>query len=101
MAKASSIQKNDRRRRLADKYAARRAEFKKVIRSTKSSEEETDEARAGLAKLPKNSNPNRIRNRCAFTGRPRAVYRRFGICRVTLRELAHEGKIPGMRKSSW
>ncbi len=101
MAKASSIQKNDRRKRLAEKYATRRAEFKTIIRATQSSEEERDEARAGLAKLPLNSNPNRIRNRCAFTGRSRAVYRRFGICRITLRELAHEGKIPGMRKSSW
>lgn len=101
MAKASAIQKNERRRRLAEKYADRRAELKSIIRSTQTSEEDKDEARAKLAKLPRNSNPNRIRNRCTFTGRPRAVYRRFGICRVTLRELAHEGKIPGMRKSSW
>ena len=101
MAKVSAVQKNDRRRRLAEKYAERRANYKSIIRSTKSSEEDKDEARDKLAKLPRNSNPNRIRNRCTFTGRPRAVYRRFGICRVTLRELAHEGKIPGMRKSSW
>ncbi|MEM1453158.1 MAG: 30S ribosomal protein S14 [Planctomycetota bacterium] len=101
MAKASAVQKNDRRRRLVEKYAARRAELKAVIRSTSTSEEDKDDARAALAKIPRNANPNRIRNRCTFTGRPRAVYRRFGICRVTLRELAHEGKIPGMRKSSW
>ncbi len=101
MAKVSSVQKNDRRRKLADKYAERRADCKSIIRSTKTTEEAKDEARATLAKIPRNANPNRIRNRCSFTGRPRAVYRRFGICRVTLRELAHEGKIPGMRKSSW
>ncbi|MEM9382189.1 MAG: 30S ribosomal protein S14, partial [Planctomycetota bacterium] len=88
MAKASAVQKNDRRRRLVEKYAARRADLKAVIRSTSTSEEEKDDARAALAKIPRNANPNRIRNRCTFTGRPRAVYRRFGICRVTLRELA-------------
>ena len=101
MAKVSAVQKNDRRRRLAEKYADRRAEYKRIIRSTKTTEDEKEEARAALAKIPRNANPNRIRNRCSFTGRPRAVYRRFGICRVTLRELAHEGKVPGMRKSSW
>ncbi len=101
MAKTSAVTKNERRKQLADKYAARRAEYKSTIRSTKSSEEDRDEAREQLAKLPKNSNPNRYRNRCTFTGRSRAVYRRFGVCRIVLRELAHEGKIPGMRKASW
>ena len=101
MAKVSAVQKNDRRRRLAEKYADRRAEYKSIIRSTKTTEEEKDEARAKRAKLPRNSNPNRVRNRCTFTGRPRAVYRRFGVCRIVMRELAHEGKIPGMRKASW
>jgi len=101
MAKTSAIQKNERRQRLADKYADRRREYKAIIASSKSSEEEIDEARAKLAKLPRNSNPNRVRNRCSFTGRPRAVYRRFGVCRMVMRDLAHEGKIPGMRKSSW
>lgn len=101
MAKTSAVQKNERRRRLADKYADRRREYKAIISSSKSSEEEVDEARAKLAGLPRNANPNRVRNRCSFTGRPRAVYRRFGVCRIVLRDLAHEGKIPGMRKSSW
>ena len=101
MAKTSAVQKNERRRRLAEKYADRRAELKKTINSSKTPEEEKDEARAKLAKLPRNSNPNRVRNRCTFTGRPRAVYRRFGVCRIVMRELAHEGKIPGMRKASW
>ena len=68
MAKTSAVQKNERRRRLAEKYADRRAELKKTISSSKTSEEEKDEARAKLAKLPRNSNPNRVRNRCTFTG---------------------------------
>ncbi|MEZ6018314.1 MAG: 30S ribosomal protein S14 [Planctomycetota bacterium] len=101
MAKTSAIQKNDRRKALAAKFAPRRAELRLIIENTSSSEEAKDAARFELSQMPRNSNPNRVRNRCTFTGRSRAVYRRFGICRVTLRELAHEGKIPGMRKSSW
>ena len=101
MAKTSAVQKNERRRALSAKYADRRAEYKAIIRSTKSSEEAKDEARAALAKIPRNANPNRVRMRCSFTGRPRAVYRRFGVCRIVLRDLAHEGKVPGMRKASW
>ena len=101
MAKTSAIEKNKKRAALAAKYAPRRAELKAIINDSSATEEAKDEARIALSKLPKNSNPNRVRNRCSFTGRPRAVYRRLGICRVTLRELAHEGKIPGMRKSSW
>jgi small subunit ribosomal protein S14 len=101
MAKTSAVQKNDRRRALAEKYADRRAEYKAIIRSTKSTEDAKDEARAALAKIPRNANPNRQRLRCSFTGRPRAVYRRFGVCRIVLRDLAHEGKVPGMRKASW
>ncbi|MEL6431072.1 MAG: 30S ribosomal protein S14 [Planctomycetota bacterium] len=101
MAKTSAVQKNERRQRLVEKYAARRAEMKSIIESSQATEEAKDEARAKLASFPKNSNPNRVRNRCSFTGRPRAVYRRFGVCRMVLRDLAHEGKIPGMRKSSW
>lgn len=101
MAKTSAVQKNERRRKLVDKFAERRRELKASIASSQTSEEEKDFARSKLASFPKNSNPNRIRNRCSFTGRPRAVYRRFGVCRMVLRDLAHEGKIPGMRKSSW
>ncbi|QDV06349.1 30S ribosomal protein S14 [Planctomycetes bacterium Poly30] len=101
MAKTSAVQKNERRRALAAKYADRRAEYKATIRSTKSSEEDKDAAREALAKIPRNANPNRVRLRCSFTGRPRAVYRRFGVCRIVLRDLAHEGKVPGMRKASW
>ena len=101
MAKTSAVQKNERRRALAEKYADRRAAYKATIRSTKSSEEDKDAAREALAKIPRNANPNRIRLRCSFTGRPRAVYRRFGVCRIVLRDLANEGKVPGMRKASW
>lgn len=101
MAKTSAVQKNERRRRLAAKYNDRRLELKQIIKSAKTSEEEKDDARIKLAKFPRNANPNRIRNRCSFTGRPRAVYRRFGVCRIVVRDLAHEGKIPGMRKASW
>ncbi len=101
MAKTSAVQKNERRRRLAAKFNDRRLELKTIIKSAKTSEEEKDEARAKLAKFPRNAHPNRIRNRCSFTGRPRAVYRRFGVCRIVVRDLAHEGKIPGMRKASW
>lgn len=101
MAKTSAVQKNERRRRLAEKFSDRRFELKKVIKSAKTSEEEKDEARVKLAAIPRNANPNRVRNRCSFTGRPRAVYRRFGVCRIVVRDLAHEGKIPGMRKASW
>ena len=101
MAKTSAVQKNERRRRLAAKFNDRRIELKQIINSAKTSEEDKDEARAKLAKFPRNANPNRIRNRCTFTGRPRAVYRRFGVCRIVVRDLAHEGKIPGMRKASW
>lgn len=101
MAKTSTIQKNDRRKALVTKHATKRAELKRVIDTFSSSPEDKDAARLALAALPRNANPNRVRNRCSFTGRSRAVYRRFGICRVILRDLAHEGKIPGMRKSSW
>lgn len=101
MAKTSAVQKNERRRRLTAKYNDRRLELKQIVNSAKTSEEEKDDARIKLAKIPRNANPNRIRNRCSFTGRPRAVYRRFGVCRIVVRDLAHEGKIPGMRKASW
>jgi small subunit ribosomal protein S14 len=101
MAKTSTLQKNDRRKALAAKFAPRRAELKRILETVAATPEAKDAARLELAQMPRNSNPNRVRNRCSFTGRSRAVYRRFGICRVVLRDLAHEGKIPGMRKSSW
>ena len=101
MAKTSKIQKNDERRRIVAKYAERRKALKDIIRSSKSTDEEKDEARAKLQALPRDANPNRVRNRCQLTGRPRANYRQFGICRIAFRELALLGEIPGVRKASW
>ncbi len=101
MAKTSKIQKNEARKRIVAKYAERRKALRDIIQSSRSSDEERDEARAQLARLPRDSNPNRIRNRCLLTGRPRANYRKFGICRITFRELALLGEIPGVRKASW
>ena len=83
------------------RYAARRTELNSIIRSGKSSDEDKEEARGILAKLPRDSNPIRVRNRCALTGRPRAYYRKFGLCRHALREKALKGELPGVTKSSW
>ena len=101
MAKTSKIEKNEDRKRIVAKYAERRKALRDIIQSSKSSDEDKDEARAQMARLPRDSNPNRIRNRCLLTGRPRANYRKFGICRITFRELALLGEIPGVRKASW
>ncbi len=101
MAKTSKIQKNDGRRRLVAKYAERRKALKAILQDAKASDEAKDDARARLAALPRDSNPNRVRNRCRLTGRPRANYRKFGISRIAFRELALLGEIPGVRKASW
>ncbi|MHC4514169.1 MAG: 30S ribosomal protein S14 [Planctomycetota bacterium] len=101
MAKTSQIQKNQTRRRTVAKYAERRKALKAILQSSKSSDEEKDDARARLAALPRDSNPNRVRNRCLLTGRPRANYRKFGISRIAFRELSLLGEIPGVRKASW
>ncbi len=101
MAKKSSIQRNLKRQRLAEKYAAKRAECKKIISDPKSSDEDFFKASRTLAKLPRNSSKVRIRNRCSITGRPRAYIRKFGLSRITFRELASDGKLPGITKASW
>lgn len=101
MAKTSSIQRNLKRQKLAEKYASKRAELKAILANPESSDEEFFDAQRRLAKLPRNSSPVRIRNRCSMTGRPRAYIRRFGVSRITFRELALSGKIPGATKSSW
>ena len=101
MAKTSKIAKNEQRKRLVKKYAALRAELKTTIQSPSTSDEDRDAAWARLRSLPRDSNPNRIRNRCQFTGRPRGNYRKFGISRIVLRDMAREGEIPGMKKASW
>lgn len=101
MAKKSMIARNDKRKRLVEKYAAKRAELKGILSDPESSDEEFYQAQRKLSKLPRNSSKIRIKNRCNVTGRPRAYIRRFGLSRITFRELALEGKIPGVTKSSW
>ena len=101
MAKKSAIEKNKRRRRTAKKYSGRRARLLAIANDRTQPQEERFAARLKLAELPRNSAPNRIRNRCEVTGRPRAFYRKFKISRIALRELASNGMIPGMVKSSW
>ena len=101
MAKTSSIERNEKRRRLANKYAARRAKLKAIALDETLPLEERFTARLKLAQLPRNSSPSRFRNRCEVTGRPRAFYRKLKMSRIALRELASRGQIPGMIKSSW
>ena len=101
MAKTSAIQKNLKRRKLTDKFKKKRAALKKIIMDKKIDLAERFAAQLKLSKLPKNSSKIRIRNRCEITGRPHGVYRKLRISRIALRELAAEGKIPGMTKSSW
>jgi small subunit ribosomal protein S14 len=101
MAKTSAIEKNKRRMALAKRYAARRAELKATAVNESLSDQERFAARLKLAKLPRNSSPTRIRNRCEMTGRPRAYYRKLKMSRIALRELGSEGKVPGLVKSSW
>ena len=101
MAKTSSIQRNLKRIRLAKKFLKKRQSLKKIIKNKKLSLEERFAAQLKLAKIPRNSAKIRIRNRCEITGRPRGVYRKLRISRIALRDLASNGKIPGMTKSSW
>jgi small subunit ribosomal protein S14 len=101
MAKKSAVEKNNRRRRLAERFAARRKALKAVVMDRGRDPEERFEATLRLAELPRNSSRTRVRNRCSLTGRPRAYYRKFGLSRIALRDLASEGQIPGVVKSSW
>jgi small subunit ribosomal protein S14 len=101
MAKKSSIEKNNRRRRMATTYAEKRAALKAIADDRARPVEERFAARLKLAELPRNSAPSRIRNRCAMTGRPRGYYRKLGISRIALRDLGSNGLIPGLVKSSW
>ena len=101
MAKASSIQKNLKRIRLAKKFLMKRKDLKKIIKNKKLPLAERFAAQLKIAKLPRNSAKIRIRNRCEITGRPHGVYRKLRISRIALRDLASKGKIPGMTKSSW
>lgn len=101
MAKISKIVKNEKRKKTVAQHAARRTELKKIINNPRSTPEEVDAAVLRLQKLPRDASPTRVRNRCAMTGRPRAVYRKFGIARTAFRDLALQGQIPGVVKSSW
>ena len=101
MAKESVIQRSLKRERLVAKYAVQRAELKKILASPKTTEEEFYAAQRKLTKLPRNSSRVRHKNRCAISGRPRAFIRKFGLSRITFRELALGGQIPGVTKASW
>ena len=101
MAKTSSVEKNNRRRKLVKQYANKRAKLKAIIQNKETPIEERFAAQLKLAELPRNGAKVRIRNRCSLSGRPRGFHRRFGVSRITLRELALAGKIPGVTKSSW
>ena len=101
MAKTSAIQKNLKRIKLAEKFAKKRANLKKIIKNKKLDLSERFAAQLKLDKLPKNSSKVRIRNRCGVSGRPHGYYRKLKISRIALRDMASAGKIPGMVKSSW
>lgn len=101
MAKKSKIAQNERRREIVARYADRRAELKRIIKSPSSSPEARASAQSELNRQPRDASPVRVRNRDSVDGRPRGHLRKFGLSRVRVRELAHEGHLPGVRKSSW
>ena len=101
MAKLSSINKNERRKKLVKQYAPKYAKLKAAANDHSLDEGERLIARLKMAELPRNANPTRVRNRCEITGRPRAYHRKFRLARVMLRDLANKGLIPGVTKSSW
>lgn len=101
MPKTSAIERNKKRIKLSAKFAAKRAELKAILINPATSDEEFHLTQKKLQKLPRNSSPTRVRNRCSMSGRPRAYIGKFGVSRITFRELALHGKIPGVIKSSW
>ena len=101
MAKLSSINKNERRKKLVAQNAAKYAKLKAIADDESKDETERLMARLKMAELPRNANPTRVRNRCELTGRSRAYYRKFRLSRIMLRDLANKGLIPGVIKSSW
>lgn len=101
MAKLSSINKNERRKKLVLQYAEKYAKLKAIADDESLDETERLMARLKMAELPRNANPTRVRNRCSTTGRPRGYYRKFGLNRIELRDLGNKGLIPGLTKSSW
>lgn len=101
MAKLALINREDKRRKMVKKYAAKRAELKAIFKDLNRSEEERMEALQRLQALPRNASATRLRNRCQLTGRPRGVFRKFGLCRNKIREIAMRGEVPGVVKASW
>ena len=101
MAKTSLVNRNEKRRDTVKKYAGKRAELLAIANDPKAAQEDRYEARLKLQKLPRDSSPVRVRNRCALTGRPRGTFRKFGMARNKLREIAMRGEIPGVIKASW
>ena len=101
MAKTSKIVKNNMRKKMVGVYAKKRAELKKIVKHPGSTPEQVEEAQMKLQKMPRDASPIRVRNRCSQTGRPRGFLRKFGVSRVSMRELALGGQIPGVIKSSW
>jgi len=101
MPKTSAIERNKKREALVEKHKAKRAELKAILANPESSDEDFFAAQKKLAKLPRNSSPVRVNNRCKLSGRPRAYIRKYGVSRIQFRELALSGKIPGVTKSSW
>ena len=101
MSKKSSVEKNNRRKRLVKQYKGKRERLLGIANDESKTMEERFEARLRLAEIPRNGNPTRVRNRCELTGRPRAFYRKFKLSRIALRELGSKGLIPGLVKSSW
>jgi small subunit ribosomal protein S14 len=101
MAKLSVKLRDKNRRKMVEKFKARRAALLEIIHNQKAADEDRDAARAKLQRLPRDASPVRLRNRCALTGRPRGVYKKFGLGRIKLRELALHGEVPGVIKASW
>ena len=101
MAKLSSVNKNEKRKRLAKQYAGKYARLKAIAEDESKDDDERFMARLKMAEIPRNANPTRIRNRCELTGRSRGYYRKFRLSRIMLRELGNKGLIPGLTKSSW
>lgn len=101
MAKQSAFAKNAKRKKTVEKYAEKRKNLLEIAKDPNASYEDQLEARRKLAQLPVNANPNRVRNRCEVTGHPRGYLRHFGLSRITFREMALEGMLPGVRKASW
>jgi small subunit ribosomal protein S14 len=101
MAKTNMVEREKRRAKIAKKYAAKRVQLKELIRSPRSSADDRAAAQVKLQSLPRDASPSRQRKRCAITGRSRGVYRKFGLSRVKIREVANRGEIPGLAKASW